>query len=596
MRIIFENCNSLKKYLCVQEMIIQLDSNFRDYKTYPYPTEFEINVNGKPPNPERLAYRDDLRCTNITAQFVRYAYRWIGKSNTNETPVSKIPNDTYIANIIPVGPSSCLVIPDEENEQILKAPEYFLGTIFYYGDQSANVIGYRDFIVTLEVDIFTEYYGNVMFTDIMSNLSQTDSLRETGYFINISNHQDKTLVLLGAAKFTDKSFLLQSTFPSISVNLFVENVTKNWYSKVKAVDKEGRSLILEEMPSFDADDFFIVWKQPGFLKDETQRPPFFLGIKRFTIQSSDSGFKKNDWVQNGSVLMRVEDVDSEGKITRLDILHPGQKQKVGPLTLQRYQRQFVTIDVLDLGSGIIMTSTQNGDLLHKRYLLGIINMKYNQVLYFTIEERRPTVIYLLIDPVHLKIIDENIVQYGVVYCYYISYETAFPNLSLPMVPTHNPICANITLLSISIPNLPVCGYNILLAEFPYLLCSFGNSTHSAMSNRNTVISNIPAVASSNFVLPVANVKNPLLTFVHLTCRQTVTVKFTPKDTLLFRLMLPNGTLLKFLPTSSPIPTEDACEKFTLPPLNSFYTSNSTVVYPYILQNAVTAVFSIDFLS
>ena len=305
----------------------------------------------------------------------------------------------------------------------------------------------------------------------MSNIQQTESITDTGYFVNISNHQDRTLVLLGAPKFSDTSLLSQFSFPALSVNLFVENVTKDWYSKVKAVDKEGRSLILEDMPSYDANDFFIVWKQPGFLKDETQRPPFFFGIKRFTIQSSDPGFKKNDWVQNGTVLMRVEDVDSEGKIRTLDILHPGQKQKVGPLTLQRYQRQFVTIDVVDLGSGIIMTSTQNGDLLHKRYILAIINMKYNQVLYFTIDERRPTVIYLLIDPVHLKIIDENIAQYGVVYCYYISYETAFPNISLPMVPTQNPICANITLLSISIPNFPVCGTKMFLADFPYLLCS-----------------------------------------------------------------------------------------------------------------------------
>tara|TARA_X000000950_G_scaffold288194_1_gene403816 strand:- start:2387 stop:4168 length:1782 start_codon:yes stop_codon:yes gene_type:complete len=592
---IFENCNSLKKYLYVQEMIIQLDSNFRDYKTYPYPTEFEINVNGKPPNPERLAYRDDLRCTNITSQFIRYAYRWIGKSNGTETPLSKIPNDTFVANIIPIGPSSCLVIPNDENEQILRATEYFLGTILYYGGLSANVIAYTGFLATLDADIFTEYYGNVLFTDIMSNVRQTESITDTGYFINISNHQDRTLVLLGAPNFSDTSLLSQFSFPALSVNLFVENVTKDWYSKVKAVDKEGRSLILEDMPSFDADDFFIVWKQPGFLKDETQRPPFFLGIKRFTIKSSDPGFKKNDWVQNGTVLMRVEDVDSEGKIRTLDILHPGQKQKVGPLTLQRYQRQFVTIEVVDLGSGIIMTSTQNGDLLHKRYILAIINMKYNHVLYFTIDERRPTVIYLSIDPMHLKIIDENIAQYGVVYCYYISYETAFPNISLPMVPTQNPICANITLLSISIPNFPVCGTKIFLADFPYILCSFGNSSRSAISTRNTVISNIPAVASANFVIPIANVRNPTLTFIHLSCRQTVMVKFTPKDTLLFRLMLPDGTPLKFFPKLSQTMSDRVCEITTLP-LNSFYSPNSTLVYPFIVQNAVTAVFSIDFLS
>jgi hypothetical protein len=575
-------------------MIIQLDSNFRDYKNYPYSTEFEINVNGKPPNPERLAYRDDLRCTNLTAEYIRYAYRWIGKSNGTETPISKLPNDTYVATIIPIGPKSCLVIPDE-NEVILNTIEYFLGTIFYYEGQSANVVDYQNFVAVLEIDIFTEYYGNVMFKDVMSNMEQTESLQETAYFVNISNHQDRTLVLLGASKFEDRSILSAAIVPSLSVNLFVENVSKNWYSKIKAVDKEGRSLILEDMPSFEANDFFIVWKQPSFIKDETQKSPFFLGIKRFTIKSSDTGFKINDWVQNGSVLMRVEEVDSKGRITRLDVLHPGQKQKLGELTLQRYQRQMVTIEVIDLGSGIIMKTTQNGDILHKRYVLAVINMKYNKVLYFTIEERRPTILYLLIDPVHLKIIQENIVEYGVVYCYFISYETVFPNLSLPMVPTQNTICAQITLVSLSIPNLPICGYNLFLSDFPYLLCSFGNSPHSSTSNSNSITSNIPAVASSNFVIPLANVQNPLLTFIHLSCRQTITVKFTPKNTLLFKLMLPNGDLLKFSPKFNTTESENVCQKET-PPLNSFYTSNSTLVYPYILRNSITAVFAIELLS
>ena len=584
-------------------MIIQLDSTFRCYKTYPYPTEFEINVNGKPPSSERLAFRDDLRSTNLTSQYVRYAYRWIGNRLADATPLSKLDYDTFQIGIVPIGPRTCVIIPNGQEQAILSSTSYFVGTIFWFGEDghSANVIGYDNYQVLLDSNIFQEFYSDFCVRDNMDNPNEFENIMEDGYFINISGHQTNNLVLLGSSRFTS-TILNRDMLPGLSVNLFVENVTQDWYSKIQSVDREGRNLILEEMPSYQPNDFFIVWKTPGFMKDESKKPPFLNGVRRFRIKNSDAGFKRNDWVQNATVLMRVKEVDKEGKILSLEILHPGQKQKIGELELQRYQRQKVVIEIIDLGSGIIMESEQNGNLLHRRYLLAVLDMLNNRVLYFTIDERRPIVIYLFIDPTNLQIINNNLTQYGIVYCYYISYETVFPNLCLPMIPTQNAVCARITLFSVSIPNLPVCGYNIRLSEFPYLLCSFGNAVESSMSNTNSIASNIPAVASSNFVLPIANVRNPFLNFVNLRCRQKALVKFTPKGTLAFKLSLPNGNPLRFntefrRPEASlPTMTESSFCRMVNVPLNTFYFKNSTLVYPYVLENGITVNFGIELLN
>ena len=50
-------------------MIIQLDSNFRDYKLS-FLTDFEITVNGTPPE---NTHSDDVRSSFSSADYIRYA-------------------------------------------------------------------------------------------------------------------------------------------------------------------------------------------------------------------------------------------------------------------------------------------------------------------------------------------------------------------------------------------------------------------------------------------------------------------------------------------------------------------------------------------
>lgn len=604
-------------------MIIQIDSNFRNFYSYPYASEFDLTVNGTPPSPELLLFRDDVRCANLTSDFIRYAFRWIGNNtvkNKPPTPISSIPDDTYYVNVLPTSSRSFLVIPettDESELSILASSEYFTGTIFWLEtlQMSSTVIQYNNFEAILEFDLFEQYFSNCCMSDIEQN-NFTDKYVQ-GAFVNPSFHRKKNIVLLGASKFI---YEIQNSaiIKGLSVNLFVENVTKGWVTKIKSIDSDFRSVILD-IPSnmendlnMDSNDFYIVWKEARNEKYIATDPPFVDGVQRFQIKSSTTGFKVGQHVQTKqnfgnnsikSILMKIVKVDEDGRITELEIIHPGSDLKENEeYELYRFQNRSVTIQVDKIGSGIITNSILN-IRKDRRFLFAVVDINNNNILYFSITERRAAITYLSIDINNMtkifKIYYENPYVQNLLYCYYIPYEIIFPNLVMNHIPFQNAVCAKITLYSISIPNLKVCGYNIRLANFPYLLCSFGNSSISSMSNVNSITSNIPAVSNSNFLIPIANIRNPFLNFVVVSTNQAALVKFTANDTLSFKLMLPDGSLLRFNTSDVAKPRfvtnrVDNCSRLNIP-LNSFELEGSSLVYPYMMENGITATFGIEIL-
>ena len=609
-------------------MIIQIDSNFRNFHTYPYASEFDLTVNGTPPSPELLSFRDDLRCANLTSDFIRYAFRWVGNHTSMQkppTPISFLPDDTYYVNILPISSRSFLVIPtttDENELSIISSLEYFTGTSLWVESLSASatVAQYNNFQGIVESDIFQDFYPNCCLEDVENNNFKDKYIE--GAFVNPSFHLNKNLLLLGAAKFV---YEIQNSavIKGLSVNLFIENVTKGWVTKIKKIDSNFRNVILdvptsmEKNLAFESQDFYIVWKEARNEKYIATDPPFIDGVQRFEIVSSTTGFKVGQHVQTRqsatnntirSILMKIIKTDNDGRATELEIIHPGSDLKENTeYNLFRFQNRFVTIRVDKIGSGIITNSILN-IRKDRRFLFAIVDTNNNNILYYTITERRAAITYLSIDLPNLikifEIFENNPYGKNLLYCYYIPYQIVFPNLVLNQIPFQNPVCARITLYSICIPNLNVCGYNIRLANFPYLLCSFGNAIISSISNQNSIASNIPAVTGSNFLIPIANVKNPFMNFLIVSTRQTAFVKFTPNDTLSFKLMLPDGSLLRFNTSDDAKPRfvknsidkykSFDCSRLNLP-LNSFEGDGSTLVYPYVMENGITATFGVEIL-
>jgi hypothetical protein len=120
---------------------------------------------------------------------------------------------------------------------------------------------------------------------------------------------------------------------------------------------------------------------------------------------------------------------------------------------------------------------------------------------------------------------------------------------------NNPMCHNVSLIYLSIPNVPLSntlanGGNI--SSYPYVYVRFENEFNSSTSD-GLISSNNSKAYYSQFKIPVPGF-NPSDTFVHFRdSRMSQTIKFRGDQPIRFSVMLPNGDPLQFIvpDTSSP---------------------------------------------
>lgn len=590
-------------------MIIQLDSNFRNYKEYPFESEFILPINNRPSDIKRLS---DIRSVNLTRDYVRYFYKWVGNTSFNN-PLSKVRNDTLEIRYIPIAPNKCIYIPEPKTIQFTERNDYFIGTVFWseLTNLSSTIIEYHANVMTMAENVFDVYFENLCPKDVQD--SKMFELK--GYVVNPSTHQKNNLLVLGSQSFI---FAVQNVgiAKGINSNQIIENVTKNWSRKINKIE-ENRNIILENVPSYDSNDFFIIWNSDFKKRYKLENEPFVNGVQNFEIIESNSDFTKGDIVTFQDLSMEVVQVDYKGVIELLRIIYPGNNILEKFITLSDGTRQ-VKINVSTINNGVILNVNEFINI--GNYMLCIISTNSNKVEYYVILDKKDNIIYLDISTVLIeilkeshKILDDN------VYAYFIYFDNVLPNLNTPLIPYQNLVCVKMSILSISLPNLPVCGYNVRLADFPYLLLSVCNSNGQTCEIKQNLISNIPASQKSNFLLPIANVRNPELNFVSLRTNQVAFFKFSPRDSLLFRVFLPDGKLLKFNvfePTQS---FRFNCDPLTLP-LNSYISTdnepirtpegfittpadptiyppktNSKLVYPYVMEHGISIVLQFDFL-
>lgn len=117
----------------------------------------------------------------------------------------------------------------------------------------------------------------------------------------------------------------------------------------------------------------------------------------------------------------------------------------------------------------------------------------------------------------------------------------------------------ISLVGLDIPNLElVVAPGSRPSFYPYLLVELTNETAPSGHGRNILYSNNPHAVRSTFVVPVADVSNPLSTqFLSLTSNNmTQTMRFKPNDNLRFVLRIPSGVLFNVGPdTRWPLPPD-----------------------------------------
>ena len=557
-------------------MLIQIDSGFRDYQKFPYNSDMTISINGRP-----IGEKNDIRSTNITENFIQSAFQWVGNSDKNN-PISKISNDTFRTKIIPVNSNQCLIIPENDDiRKLINTIDYFVGIELWIEEtnQTSKVIFYNKnlFLITLDEDVFTVYFENLSLEDCVNN-ENMENFAIDGYFVNTSFHEKRNLILLGITKtnFQPMNKFVIST--GAYRGLIVENVTKNWKREIVEINGIFRHVILDNIPSYDSNDFFILYKEPTLIRNEKKE--FFRdGIETFSILSFVNTPNYLEKYRYKNIVMKVV---KENPL-QLQIIHPGDDITEKEIILKSVSGNEIKINIESIGSGFIMKEDMS--ISSELYILSLLDTFSNNVEYFTIQSLNKNIVYIDYS------IKETIFE-TVQYLYFIPYRSVFPNLVIPTVPTQNLICVETQLISLVLPNLPICGYNIYLADIPYVFVNLCNSQGQGCEITSTIYSNVPAATSNNFVCPIANVRNPRLNFVILNCKQKAIFKFSPRDTLRFRVSLPNGEILKYV-------NNKYAKLFDCPPLdiplNLNRKRNEKIIFPYILNNSISAVFEMRFL-
>jgi hypothetical protein len=397
----------------------------------------------------------------------------------------------------------------------------------------------------------------------------------------------------------------------LNTDLFVENVTKGWSSKVSKIVGRYRSVLLEAMPSYDSHDIFIVWARPHSAEG-TSSPLFVSGVQDFSIQTSGTGYRVGDSLSNeeGSVSFEVSSTDPVGRVLGMrctrpgSLLHPGDLLRVKKVVTDG-DEEGVVVRVLQTGNWFLISytgdspSTSNSlparDENNPLFLVAFLNPSNFQMIYFSVVCYRKPVLYLNITAEEVGVI--NSLYAGnpdVAFRFFIiPFFSLYPNIIAPIVPYQNPTCYSVSIVSISLPNLPVCGFNVLLSDIPYVIVTLTNTNNDCYG---TLVSNNPNSANANFICPIANIRNPdIVKFVVVGSYQKVVFKFTPKNSLRFRVSLPNGQLLKYSNTF--VPYNLSCEKRSGPcssinqPLNTDALNNNTLkVFPLLTSNYLSATF------
>lgn len=127
-----------------------------------------------------------------------------------------------------------------------------------------------------------------------------------------------------------------------------------------------------------------------------------------------------------------------------------------------------------------------------------------------------------------------------------------------VVSQSQPVCYEIGLTSLSLPNVPlVSGSRV--AFYPYVYVLLENAVATSGHMKNIFYSNNPKTSRALFIAPITDVKNPNRTpYVRINGFGIIqTVKFKPNDTLHFRVFMPDGSLFQpqDTPFYSPMPPD-----------------------------------------
>jgi len=616
-------------------MIIHLDSDFRDRALYPNPSSYAIEINGTPPPDVR---RSDARSCYLTENNVLFSFYYF-----QESPV--IPYTTFAS-------SSATIVIDLSGIPLLSkaldlsssySQNYFMGYVVrdeLSGASSIVRLSTRESVT--RVTLFLE-------NSITSSSSVTKGKLRV---LNPSSAETGTLLINGYSPYNsipNTGFFLNDGVCKTSILI---NLTRGTSTTIHSVSPY-RNVLYRKPFEIQVGDYMIVLENPAE-KEEcpalafTAMQLYPVGLRSFEdVLLAENGFTyplavgaifisdfgdgldpvytsvngyyalPADWVISSpsrKMVLRVDRIDFDGK-PRFVIDSPGNQIQTG----HRYR--FTQLGFSDRELSLRVTSTSFSvridkplDLLQGRHwMVYFVNFFLAKPFYAVVRDNsissipNTTLLFLEYPCFFDSVSTSATATPDVIYIYdrigCIPFVPFFPNLVIP-ASNLTFACYRIQLSSLCMPNLPICGTEFLLADFPYVLVTFGNMTSTNTEGRagttslGTLWSNNPAAVQATFMCAIANIRSPdVVKYVIVRSAQIVTVKLNLSQNIRISVYLPDGTLLRYsksfridLRTNRFIPAEEPCHLDES--LNCNLPGENTPVYPFNDEYSITATFAL----
>lgn len=506
----------------MSQFIMNIDSTYRDRKMYELSTEFGVVVNSTPG-------RDSASNIYHVNNIIYSKFRWEGNSTTI------VDGDTISGNFTDFA-SQFVVLDAAHYSPIVN---FYIGCTFVidYSGASSVIVFYdpNRNLITLENPIPVSLYDPA----------------DTAYrIINPSYTFKNELLLLGSNLFVDLSqdnvnnlFFLKSG-PTNS--LFVQNVSQGWVLPIARVMDHYRVVTFsQDMPAYENGDLFQIRQSPLALMFKTIASEQKNAVESWELTQVGQGYSLNDVVVLFSTSLpapwlpaqfRVVSVSPDGAIRQLSLIDPGEGYYAGEYHLKIGTNDTAVMRVMRVASALQVDQSPHDQACD--YILYAPFMSMTTLALFTVYSVKGSYIFIS-NPENMIFPIGDAIELMV-------YRQTPTGLVVPVVSFKQPVCYDVSLIHLILPNQPVSGYNVLPTFFPYLMLELYN-TSCPNNNAGILYTNNPYTEKVAFYCPIGNPKNPLIVsyLIVLSSSQVQTMVWTPTDNLFFRVVLPNGETLRF---------------------------------------------------
>jgi len=540
-------------------MIFHFNSNYRNRTLYPFSTSFVLPINGTPP---ANTFELDSRSILFADQEILFSFIYFQTLSVSFFLFN--PNQVLLQMEIPTHPSIA----------------------FYFQNTLAGVV-----LIDQESQYSSIIKSSLLKDDgilcVLENpLSLPIGFHYQGLLQNPSNQfsistRQNNLLINGFSKYNFAPGMRQLQDDGITKDCIVINLTQQTYFLIRDIIPPYRNVLLSpfsilQETSFQTGDYLIAVTPSLNSNIPLVRILSYslYGCRSLQIlRSNQYPISRSTTFSDPTTQLSIEMIESISNSSDLTtqqdyyvIRHPGHLKDVmsSRLTLLSDQDPSHTLEVklLDIGFSFdvdqippIVNLTRSKFMFFWLSIKGAIPI-YAFVLFI---DRRMNRIYTEI-PKLVLVTDELTTSQSYMDQLYsiggfIFIQTFFPNLIYP-VSNNVQQCFTVELISLTLPNRPLCGTNQLLADISYVLIQFGNMTSNIDRlnrriqniNSTSIYSNVPSAQNATFVCPIANIRNPdIYQYVVVSSDQVVTLKLNLQDDLQLSVFLPNGDLLVFSP-------------------------------------------------